>query len=650
MCGIAGFIETSTRHDQETLIRHATAMTDRIRYRGPDDSGHWADPRCGVALGHRRLSILDLSPLGHQPMTSASGRYVIVYNGEIYNFREVHAELLAAHPGITFRGTSDTEIMLAAIDHWGLDASLPRFNGMFAFALWDRQERMLHLSRDRIGEKPLYYGWSGDTFLFGSELKPLMAHPSWKGVLNEAALPGYLRFGYISAPQSIFEGIYKVIPGTIVSMGVDRRLHERHYWSPRTQALRALANPFTGSRDEAVEQLEKLLLDAVRIRMEADVPLGAFLSGGIDSSTVVAMMQAQSTQKVKTFSIGFSVPHYNEAEFAKAVANHLGTDHTELYLEPNEGLRLVASLPDTYDEPFADASQIPTMLVAALARKDVTVALSGDGGDELFGGYPRYYRGGRIASVQEGMPHALRAAAAIGLEAVPSPVWALADCFGGQRKCAERVRKIAEILRAPSFDRGYQLMMSQWDPTRLLSAKGDGGWNDEAFLRQKAEPNFDSIHAMMFADLVGYLPDDILTKVDRATMSVSLEGRMPLLDHRVVEFAWSLPLAMKYDPAAPKWALRNVLYRHVPQTMIDRPKMGFGVPVETWIRGELRDWASNLLSPQALRESGLFDSALVQRTLADHLAGRRDAPAQLWSILMFQAWYQRNRESIADAS
>ncbi len=620
------------------------SMVAAIRYRGPDDSGAWCDERVGVGLGHARLSVLDLSPEGHQPMVSSSGRYVLSFNGEVYNFAELRSELRGA--GADFRGHSDTEVMLAAIEEWGIEKAVRRFVGMFAFALWDRAERQLILVRDRIGEKPLYYGWCGEIFLFGSELKALCAHPSWHGDINRGVLASYMRYGYVPLPHSIYLGICKLLPGTWLKISFDdppgHMPSPTAYWSGREIAMQ---EPLTGlSGAAATDALDSLLRQVIGRQMISDVPLGAFLSGGVDSSTVVALMQCQSSRPVRTFSIGFSESDYDEARYAKLVAAQLGTDHTELYLSPEEALRVIPRLPDIYDEPFGDSSQIPTHLVAALARKHVTVALSGDGGDELFGGYNRYFWGrsiwNHIGTVPPGIRHGIG-----GMMTALSPVaW---DRVGKllprrlrQPTLGDRIHKLASVIDVDGPDELYRRLVSQHrEPGSLIIGAEEAPiWADgeaAAFGRS------DFTERMMFRDLVGYLVDDILTKVDRAAMAVSLETRVPLLDHHLVEFAWRLPLAMKVRDGQGKWLLRQVLYRYVPRELIDRPKQGFGIPLDAWLRGPLREWAEELLDERRLRREGYLHPGPIREKWAEHLSGRRNWQYWLWNVLMFQAWNER---------
>jgi asparagine synthase (glutamine-hydrolysing) len=644
MCGIAGFWAGEGVRDPAPLAR---GMADALAHRGPDAGGDWGDASAGVGLGHRRLSILDLSPLGRQPMESASGRYVMVFNGEVYNFAELRREL--EQGGARFRGESDTEVMLAAFEAWGLVSAVGRFVGMFAFALWDRHERALHLVRDRVGIKPLFYGWAGTTLVFGSELKALHAFPGFAPRLDPGATAAMLRYGYVPAPATVYRGVFKLLPGSILSLPAPGApVQPRAYWSAREAVERGRSVPFSGSPEDAVEALDGLLRQAVGLRMIADVPLGAFLSGGIDSSTVVAMMQAQSARPVKTFSIGFHEKEYDEAGHAAAVAAHLGTDHTELYVSAAEALAVVPSLPEMFDEPFADPSQIPTYLVSRLARGQVTVSLSGDGGDELFGGYNRHLWARGLGTTMGRVPGPVRRGAARALRAVPAGTWDRAfelarPLLGGRLRAQTpgyKLHKLAQVLGEGTPEGLYRQIVSHWsDPASVVPGATE---SLPALAAPGAMPALAALpERMMFMDLVTYLPDDVLTKVDRASMAVSLEARVPLLDHRVVEFAWRLPLDYKMRGGEGKWPLRRVLERYVPARLFDRPKAGFSVPLDSWLRGPLRDWADDLLSPSRLADSGILDPAPVLARWREHRSGARDWQYPLWNVLMFQAWYVR---------
>ena len=651
MCGISGFLEPSRRCGNQELQRTVLKMVNTLHHRGPDDVGAWADAETGIALGHRRLSIVDLSPEGHQPMRSVCGRYVISFNGEVYNFKELRREL--EDLGYTFRGQSDTEVMLSCISQWGVLPSVRRFNGMFAYALWDRQERELHLVRDRLGEKPLYYGWIGKALVFGSELKALRAHPDFDGEVDRDALTLYFRHNQIPAPYSIYKGISKVLPGTIVSIArtdVGCSPKVTPYWSVQAAPERGLAEPFKGSETEAVDCLEELLKDTVKHRMVADVPLGAFLSGGIDSSMIVALMQAQRERPVQTFTIGFHETGYNEAEHAKAVARHLGTAHTELYITPEAAMAVIPKLPSLYDEPFADSSQIPTFLISELARRNVTVALSGDGGDELFGGYERYFTGLDIWNKVDWMPASARTALAHSLRMLSVPSWdslfriidPVVPKLLRHRNPGDKLHKLAKIIMTGGAEGIYSLLGSHWtDPSSVVI-----GGSEPLTVLTDPSHRMDRLQLqerMMYWDMISYLPDDILVKVDRASMGVSLESRVPFLDHRVVEFAWQLPLSMKVRDRCGKWILRQLLNRYVPATLIDRPKMGFGVPIGTWLRGPLREWAEDLMSEKKMRDQGFLAADLIREKWNQQLAGTSNSQYELWDVLMFQAWLEQER-------
>jgi len=640
MCGLTGFLRwEGLGADAPALAR---AMADRIAYRGPDDSGVWIDDPAGVALAHRRLSVVDLSPAGHQPMLSAGGRWVLAYNGEIYNHLDLRKRLEAAGSAPLWRGHSDTETLLAAIEAWGVDETLKRSVGMFALALWDRQERSLWLARDRIGEKPLYYGWQGDSFLFGSELKALRAHPSFNATVDRGALALLLRHNYVPAPHSIYTGIRKLTPGTWLRLDAASRDPEPvAYWSLGEVAERGAGDPFTGTDAEAVNALEERLDSAVRGQMMSDVPLGALLSGGIDSSLITALMQANSTRPVRTFTIGFDEKQYDEAVHARAVAAHLGTEHTELRLSSNDALALIPQLPAMYDEPFADSSQLPTHLVMKLARQHVTVALSGDAGDEFFGGYNRYFLGPRVWKRMAPLPAWSRRFAGALLSRAPAGAidrgWhAVGNPFGVTQLGAKLSRVGARLRTVDSLDDLHVELQSEWTDANPAGPRAEALLD----LRNRWPRLADPVARMMSLDALTYLPDDILVKVDRASMAVSLETRAPFLDREVMEFAWRLPMHMKIRGGKGKWILRQLLDRHVPRSLIERPKMGFGIPLDPWLRGPLREWAGDLLAEERLRSEGYLRSEAIKRTWHKHLRGEGSHGYRLWSVLMFQAWLQ----------
>ncbi len=663
MCGFAGVLRCAARKSSQ-LMDEIASMNRRLTHRGPDGEGIWCDYAGEVALGHCRLAILDLSEHGHQPMFSDCGRYVVAYNGEIYNHDEIRRALEQEGCAPRWRGHSDTEVLLAAISCWGLERALKESIGMFAFALWDIRDRILTLARDRAGEKPLYYGWNGGALRFASELKALAAGQGWRGAVDKGALALYLRYSYIPAPWSIYEGIYKLLPGTFLRIG-RKDLQQMQsggppptpvpYWSMRGAVEEGVRERFAGTQSEAADTLDHLLRTAVGRQMVADVPLGAFLSGGIDSSTIVALMQAQSIRPVKTFTIGFGEDGYQEAPYAAAVAKHIGTDHLEMTVTPRDALDVLPVLPSLFDEPFADPSQIPTFLVSRLTRDHVTVSLSGDGGDELFGGYNRYFLARKIAAKTAPLPHVARRYAAALLRRTPGGLLDRAlgglaareiNRYGHTDRVSSKLRKLGEIFDAQTDRELYLRLISSWkDPARLVR---DGAEPLTAMSDAASWPVFDDYESwMMYIDSVGYLPDNILVKVDRAAMGISLETRIPLLDHRIIEFAWSLPGTMKIREGQGKWLLRQVLDRYVPKSLIERPKMGFAVPIAEWLRGPLREWASDLLSERRLREEGFFVPAPVVRLWREHLEGRGNHAAALWIILMFQSWWGENQEQSA---
>jgi asparagine synthase (glutamine-hydrolysing) len=638
MCGLTGFFTHHGASRGDAMSRAIAEMTATLAHRGPDASGTWVDAEARIALGHRRLSIVDLSPRGQQPMHSASGRYVISYNGEIYN----HADLRRQLPECSFLGTSDTEVLLAAIESWGLDNTLKQVNGMFAFALWDREQRCLQLVRDRLGKKPLYYGWCGSTLIFGSELVALRTFPGFSAAINREALATYLRHDYVPAPLSIFEGIYKLRAGTCLTIRAGDRVTasshdplqaQRKYWDARVQMQAALAEPHRTDVATMVNDLGMLLADAVKLRMQADVPLGAFLSGGTDSSTVVALMQAQSSNRVQTLSIGFDDPRHDEARYAREVAAILGTNHTEMYISGTDALAVVPQLPQIFSEPFADSSQIPFYLVAALARRQVTVALSGDGGDELFYGYPRYQRALGVQRWQHWLPRSVRHTLAD-----------VVDIAGAQEVRHENRVRAADELRAADLADVYLNRVSHWRRPRSVVLQSSGPCSAFSGIEQLQG---DAPHQVMYLDVQTYLPEDILTKVDRTTMAVGLEARAPLLDYRVVEFAWRVPFEYKRRGECNKWLLKQLLRRYLPARLIDRSKSGFGAPIRTWLQGPLRDWAEALLDPQRLANDGYFEPTIIRTTWQEFLQGNRGLHKRLWSVLMFQAWLDANRQAIA---
>jgi asparagine synthase (glutamine-hydrolysing) len=630
MCGIAGVLDLDASTPAGELAATAARMAATLEHRGPDDHDVWVDAEAGIAIGHRRLAIVDLSADGHQPMHSASGRYVIAYNGELYNAGPLHDELRTAHH---FRGHCDTEVLLAAIERWGLAGALERANGMFALALWDRRTRVLHLARDRLGEKPLYHARRGARLLFGSELKALL--PIAGTDIDRDSVAAYLRLGYVPAPRTIYAGVHKLSPGHTLAIRPDGTTEVRAWWDPGTELCRAAADRLTGaSDDELVDDAHQRLRQAVAMRMHADRPLGAFLSGGIDSSLVVALMQAEADRPVRTFTVGFAEASHDERSDAGAVARYLGTDHTEIGLAPAEALALVGRLPDIWDEPFGDPSQLPTALVAAATRQHVTVALSGDGGDEVFGGYNRYTLSRAAQRWTGRLPAPLRRGIGTTLLAAPPAAWDRATRPLRVRNPGQKVQKLGTMLRT---DDPYLSLVSQWDDPGAVVVGGTEPPLDTPECAAVTDPT----ERMMLADSLRTLPDQMLVKVDRATMAVGLEARVPLLDHQLVTWAWRLPLAARIRGGQGKWILRRVLDHHVPAALVDRPKMGFDPPVAAWLRGPLRPWAEALLAPERLAAEGYLWPGPVAVRWRRHQAGRRDESAALWTVLMFQSWLER---------
>ncbi|HPA14614.1 MAG TPA: asparagine synthase (glutamine-hydrolyzing) [Desulfobacterales bacterium] len=652
MCGIAGFWGPNEVAAGD-LKQSLQGMTAAITHRGPNSAGYWVDESVGLALGHRRLSILELSPAGHQPMTSSCGRYVISFNGEIYNHLELRRELSVRGETPVWRGHSDTETLLACFSAWGVKQTLHATVGMFAFALWDLHDRILTLARDRLGEKPLYYGWQGGTLLFGSELKALKAHPAFHAEVDRDALTLLLRHNCIPAPYSIYQGIRKLMPGhylsiPLISGRMERSVPPQSWWCFNDVISKRLAEPFIGSDADAIDALEARLSESVRFQMQADVPVGAFLSGGIDSSTIAAMMQMHSNRPVRTFTIGTHATD-NEAEHAKAIARHLGTEHIELYVTPEDALAVVPKLPTIYCEPFGDSSQIPTFLISQLAAGHVKVALSGDAGDELFGGYNRYLDAHRLWHRMNRLPPQVRRATAAGLCALSPTTWdmlysAVSPILPNRLRLTapgDKAHKLAEVLALEDGQAFYQRLTSHWNnPVEVVI----GAKEPQTLLTNpSAWPDNDGFeHWMMAMDAQTYMPEDILVKVDRAAMANSLETRIPLLDHRVVELAWRLPRNQKIRKGQGKWLLRQVLYRYVPKELIERPKMGFGIPLDSWLRGPLKEWAETLLAEHRLKREGFFNPGPIRQKWMEHLSGQSNWQYHLWDVLMFQAWLESN--------
>jgi len=652
MCGIAGLLRPGGA-DEALLAGVTSRMSDALAYRGPDAKGLWTHAAGGIGFAHRRLAVIELSEAGSQPMRSDCGRLMVTFNGEIYNHLDIRSELEAAGAAPNWRGHSDTETLLCAIRHWGVTAALRRFSGMFAFALWDEADRTLTLARDRFGEKPLYYGWSGGDLVFGSELKALATHPAWSASLDRAALTSFMRYSYVPAPSSIWTGVKKLPPASCVTFAADVSRGSmpapKPYWSLRDTVISGQGSRrFTDER-EAVHELQRLLSIAIKRQCLSDVPLGAFLSGGIDSSTIVALMQAQSALPVRTFTIGFSESAFDEAADARKVAGHLGTSHTELYVDAKTAMDVIPKLPSMYDEPFADSSQIPTHLVSALARQHVTVALSGDAGDELFGGYNRHVWGRRLNDRFGGIPVPLRRFLGALLHLIsPEPAGTIARLAQpllpsklNVRHAGDQVAKLARIAGSTSLDQMYEELCSiDNDPAQtIVFGEEAGNWSREEM--DKVKVKLDPLDRMTLADSLSYLTDDILHKVDRAAMAVALETRVPFLDKDVVEFAARIPPDMKVRNGRGKWLVRQVLYRHVPANLIERPKTGFGIPIDDWLRGPLKPWVGDLLSPARLQAQNLFNAKRVAARVSEHMSGRHNHGHWLWNVLMAQAWHDR---------
>ena len=643
MCGITGLYSLEPYPDRQALHRTAKAMTDAIAHRGPDSHDLWQDPEAPLVLGHRRLAIIDLTEAGHQPMESKSGRYMMVYNGEIYNFRKIREELIRSFDE-KFRGTSDTEIILCALERWGLEPMLARLNGMFAIAIWDRKAKALHFARDRFGKKPLYIGWASSTLVFGSELKALMQHPDFSRDINRSALTSYMRFRYVPAPLSIFKNIWHIPPGYRLSLdlhllrgGQDLKALFEPYWTHKTALQSARENPVSVETD-IVTDFENILSDCVNDRMISDVPLGAFLSGGIDSSAVTALMQKNSEKKINTYTIGFHEDAYNEANHAKKIAAHLGTDHHELYLGSKDALAVIDKLPFMYDEPFADASAIPTYLVSHFARQSVTVALSGDGGDEMLGGYTRHISGPKGWEIANELPARMRRHFSKMILSISPQRWN--SLRPKQPEFGSNMHKFAQILIKDNEADVYLSLVSEWQKPKSLVVNG----KEEIIPLVDPQEQIDGLsfaETMMYWDTLSYLNGDILTKVDRASMAVSLEARAPLLDMRIYDYVWRLPENAKIRNGKGKWLLREVLNRHVPTALYERPKQGFGVPVADWLRKDLRDWAEDLLNEKHMRAQGYLDYKQIRELWAEHLKGRGNHAGKLWTVLMFQAWHKQ---------
>jgi len=651
MCGISGYYSKSSLETNLAIRR----MNESIAHRGPDSTGVWSDKKYGITLGHQRLSVIDLNISGNQPMQSNSGNLILTYNGEIYNFLEIKKDLEQKNSQIKWRGRSDTEILLEALETWGIEKTLNRIDGMFAFGLWNRKNHSLTLARDRVGEKPLYFGWQGEgenkVFLFGSELKALRAHPDFNGQINRDAIALQLRYNCIPAPYTIYKNIYKLLPGHYLELNeidLKKKILPRSkvYWSLVENAVFGNKNQIKELNEiEIKKDLEKLLQLSVKKQMISDVPIGAFLSGGIDSSTIAAIMQSQSNIPIKTFTIGFNENDYSEAIHAKKIAKHLGTNHTELYVSSKKALEIIPNIPQIYDEPFSDSSQIPTFLISQLAKNHVKVALSGDGGDELFCGYNRHLMSGKM-SILALMPRFFKEFLSFGIKLLPPQGWNKISNFlpvlNSYNNIGDKIYKGAEALKSKSFYEMYYMLCSNWqNPCEvLINAKEPGT------LLTKFKPELKGLsnqQQMMALDSITYLPDDILVKVDRAAMATSLETRMPFLDHKLIEYVWRIPHSLKYRNSNGKWILKEILNNYIPKNLIDRPKMGFSIPLDKWLRGPLKDWAESLLNEKRLNQENFFNTKLVRDIWSDHLSGRNNRQSDIWAILMFQAWIDSNK-------
>jgi len=643
MCGIAGFVDSGRNIGAgESIIR---SMLMPISHRGPDNTGVWCDDGVGVFLGHNRLSIHDLSDNGNQPMVSNSGRFVLSYNGEIYNYLDVKKRLVKK--GSVFKSDCDTEVLLCSIEVYGLSKALELLNGMFAFVLWDRKYNQLTLVRDRIGEKPLYYGWQGKSFIFGSELKALRAHSEWRGGVDTEAISLLLNYSYIPSPRTIHPNIFKLEPGeiiTLTSSGNKWELSQAFWWSLHDNVQYGIDNKFKGSRDDAINHLDMLMKDVLMDHQLADVSVGAFLSGGIDSTLVVSQLQSVSSNPVNTFTIGSSNQDYDESTVASSIAKYLGTKHTEWILQPHEGLDIIAQLPEIYDEPFADASQIPTLLVSRLAKQKVTVALSGDGGDEFFGGYNRHIMAPKIHAWLQRIPLSLRHIAKNFIFSIPPKMWDMLY-FGKHRQFGEKLHKLAKLFDVNNEWEIYSRLVEVWGYEFLPILGKESKQNDFLTINSKISGLWEGGESfserIMLADSATYLPDDILVKVDRAAMSCSLETRVPLLDYRIVSFVETLPLEMKIYNSESKWILRQLLDRYLPRSLMNVSKSGFGLPLHEWLRNELREWAEDLLNYNRLKREGIFNPEQIRRKWEEHLSGKFNHQYSLWSVLMFQAWYEK---------
>jgi asparagine synthase (glutamine-hydrolysing) len=651
MCGITGFLSTEINENKYPSL--LSKMSKKIAHRGPNDSGHWFSIDDKIGLAHRRLSILDISKAGAQPMHSHSNRYVIVYNGEIYNHLSIRKEIFDYNKFNGWTGTSDTETLLKGFELWGIEKMLQKCTGMFAIAVWDKKNKCLNLARDRIGEKPLYYGWQGKSFIFGSELKAFYPHPDFKKDINKDSIFSLLRYYNVSGPNTIFKDIYKLRPGTILNINQNNTYEEKVFWSAHDMTLRKNSEIKNKTDKNIKEELLSLLKNTVKNQMLSDVPLGAFLSGGIDSSLIVSLMQEQSNYPIKTFTIGFDEKGYNEAKFAKIVAKELGTDHTEMYVSPTDALNVIPELPKIYDEPFSDTSQIPTYLVSQLASKNVKVSLSGDGGDELFCGYNRYLMADKIFNKMRLVPIPIRKSVHNALKNIKPSQWDkfaarvrfLLPDFAKLNNLGDKFYKGIDLISSDSMVDLYLRLVTHWDdPSKALLEGKDRLLVD--YPKNIKFSSFDEVRGMMLMDLVTFLPDDLLVKMDRAAMAVSLETRAPFLDHKIVEYAFNLPQKFKVRNGNTKWILKKILKEYMPETYFDRPKMGFAVPIGDWLRGPLKEWADELLNETRLKNEGYFNQKEIKLKWEQHIKKTHNWDYHLWDVLMFQAWLENFKSKI----
>lgn len=644
MCGFAGFLGAKNIRNKHLVHSILKKMNDRLIHRGPDSEGYWCNFDSEIFMSHRRLSIVDLSFSGTQPMISKSSEFTIVFNGEIYNHLEIRQEIKKINPGISWKGTSDTETLLASLDFFGIENTLKRLTGMFSFALWSNKTKTLTLARDRIGEKPLYYGWQGSgmarSFLFGSELKALREHPSFENSINRNSVNLFMKYNNVPAPNSIYKNIYKLMPGNFLQISLaNQEFKIIQYWSLAQIASNAFNNPIFDTDNNIINNIESILKNTIKQQMIADVPIGAFLSGGIDSSSVVALMQNQSNQKINTFSIGFEEKNFDEAKNAMKIAKYLGTNHNELYVSSKEAMSIIPSLPIYYDEPFADSSQIPTFLVSRLAKKNVTVSLSGDGGDEVFGGYNRYYYADKYLNICNRLPGRLSNILKNFILGISVQTWStIFSTLKINNNFGEKLYKVAKIIEEKNFYRVYDFLISNWgNPESFVLGTENNNIDSKYILDPPLQP-YDSAIQLMILDMLNYLPNDILTKVDRASMGVSLETRLPFLNHELIEYMIRVPKKFKINNGIRKWALKKILNKYIPEKLVNRSKSGFAVPIDAWIRGPLREWTDSLINEKNIKSEGFLNYNEIDKKWKEHKSGKKNWHHELWAVLMFQSW------------